>query len=518
MTVQEYRHRLERAMEGCSPDEIENAVEYYGELIEDSEFPEEQMEKLGSPEELAERIKREGGWIQPVEGIPADDRQAPPPQGFGGQYAGAQQQTGSSSSSIAGRIIALVLTFPFWIAAFAILISLFFVIWGIYIAFPSGAISALVCGFAEFRTYPAYGGLILTAMLAMAGLSVLLVNLAVNLTRFTGHVTASFAKFLFAPNAKGQSFVWKKIHRLAAIIGVALLGVGVLGSGAVFAVAHPNSEKYAEKLGLTDKEYSLSADASGISADIDIGNVIVKQSGDGSAKLVAENIVEDCLTVNDGNNIDISYDLENKRAKQTFNFDMFGISSGSKTKAKFTLYLPEKDYDTVTLTASLGKVELGDLKADTLNVKADCGDIKLNDTTAVTMVIEESLGKIDIKNVTADSADISNDCGAVKVKDSEISGSVKAELSLGEGKFEDVTVGSIDAKLDCGNFKFTGTITEGGRIELDTGNADIKLSGQGYDVDASADTGDVDVDSSLKGGSVKIDVKNDCGNINVKAA
>ena len=164
MNVQEYRNRLIHALEGCLPDEIESAVEYYTELIEESEDPDEQMEKLGSPEELAERIKRESGWIQPADGISPEDGQTPPPQGFGGQNYGAQQayqQQTSNGSSMAGRVIALILTFPFWIAVFSVLISLFFVIWGVYIAFPCGAISAFAAGIMEMKTYAGYGMLIL---------------------------------------------------------------------------------------------------------------------------------------------------------------------------------------------------------------------------------------------------------------------------------------------------------------------------------------------------------------------
>ena len=283
------------------------------------------MEKLGSPEELAERIKRESGWIQPADGISPEDGQTPPPQGFGAQNYGAQQayqQQTSNGGAVAVRVIALILTFPFWIAVFSILISLFFVIWGVYIAFPCGAISAFAAGIMEMKTYAGYGMLILLCSILFAGLAVLLANPAANLTRLTAHGTASFARFLFAPSAKGSRFVWKKTGRAALAAGIGLVIVGLFAGGAVFGIVRPTPEKYGEHLGLETKEYDLTADHSSITANIDFGSVTVKKSQDGKASLKAINIEEKYLTVSDETALSINY----KRAdKNYFNFDLFGM-------------------------------------------------------------------------------------------------------------------------------------------------------------------------------------------------
>ncbi|MBR1724609.1 MAG: hypothetical protein IJ723_06290, partial [Ruminococcus sp.] len=291
-------------------------MEYYSELIEESDNPGEQMEKLGTPEELAERIKRESGWIQPSDGMPSGGRDIPPQS-----FSGAQQSAGSSGG-VAARIIALVCTSPLWLSAFIVLASLFIVIWSVYVVFPSGAVSALISSFMEMKTYAAYGVLLLMAMLAFAGLTLLLANPAVNLTRLTSYGISGFAKMLFAPAAKHGSFKWKAMNRLIAIVGAGLLAAGLVGGGIVYAFARPTAEKYASKLDLVSEEYELSASAQTVKMDISIGDVTVKKSEDGKAKLKVVNIEKEGLTVEDGSGISITYNFKDE-VKDHFNFDLF---------------------------------------------------------------------------------------------------------------------------------------------------------------------------------------------------
>ena len=61
MKFEEYIERLRAGLKGLDPDEAESAVQYYTELIEEAEDPEEQMASLGSPEDLAQRIKEQNG-------------------------------------------------------------------------------------------------------------------------------------------------------------------------------------------------------------------------------------------------------------------------------------------------------------------------------------------------------------------------------------------------------------------------------------------------------------------------
>ena len=521
MTVQEYRHRLEKAMEGCSPDEIENAVEYYTELIEESEDPDAQMESLGTPEELAERIKRESGWMTPADGIPADG-QTPPPQGFGGQaqnFGGQQayQQTPNSSGAMAGRIVALVLTFPFWIALFSILISLFFVIWGVYISFPCGAISALAAGIMEMKTYPGYGLIILLTSILFAGLAVLLAKPAANLTRLTAHGISRFAKFLFAPNASVGEFVWKKMSKVALIAGIGLTAVGLVTTGAAYGLIHPTPEKYAEKLDLVTKEYELTADHSDVVADMDIGNIVIKKSEDGKAALKASNIKEEYLTVKDESTLSLVYKSE-KDGSDSFNFDLFGMKTKAKTDVKFELYLPEKEYNSFKIEANLGRINISDMTATAVKLNADCGEIKASGITADNIEIKDSLGKVSLSNITADGLNVEADCGAVEMNNVTVGDLLDAKLSLGAAKFENMNVGTLKAECDCGDFKYNGIVTVSGNIQVDLGAVKMTLSGQDYNVHADADTGSVSVDDSLKSGSVLIEVNDDCGSISVKAA
>ena len=513
MNIEEYMNRLAAALDGCSPDEIDNAVEYYTELIEESEDPVAQMASLGTPEELAEHIRRESGWITPSEGIPAGG-QTPPPQGFAGQQVYSGPAPGPKRDN-AGRVLALLLTFPFWLAAFIILGCVFVVIWSVYVSFPAAALGNIIVGFMELKNYAAYGALLITTAILFLGFSNLLGSVAVNLTRLTARGTAIFTRFLFGGKSDGKRFEWKKMGKFSAIFGGAALVIGIIGTGLVYAVARPTADKYAEHLNYESKEYDLSSGIDALSADIDIGSVKVLKASDGRAVLKAENVKLDELNISEGaGRTEISYKAKNTKIQ----YDPFGIQSKAVTNAKFTIYLPAEEYDELNITADLGEITVKDINTGKMSVDASCGAVDMEAVKADSIEIEANLGAVKLSNVTADTAVLTADCGAVKLDSCNIADKLSGEISLGEGTFKDMTVGTIEVQFDCGDFTYDGEILDGGNIELDLGTCTMKLSGQDYNVHGDTDTGTVKIDDPLKSGSRAINIHNDCGDIKVNAA
>lgn len=517
MTISEYTERLALALEGCSPDEIENAVQYYTELIEDSDDPAGQMQRLGEPEALAERIKRESGWLQPAEPVFDDGGiggYQTPPSSMG--HSVAQRSAASSGKSeFHGALV--VLTFPLWFTAFVVLAAMIPVVWSVYACFPATACALVFDGILGLRSYMPLALLELSASLTMAGLSVLLVRPAVALTKLLAKAMKSLGQLLFAPHTLRMPKIRPKkkprttFAKMLTIASSAAALAGIFLCTCIMVFAKPSNGEYIKRLGLTNYEQEIDA-SQNIKMDIDMGNLTIVKSKKGESKLVARNIIPDHLTVSDTSDTVINYTgIHTNRLVNLYPF--------INENASFELYLPEERIAEIFVESDLGDITVEDLEIGKLELSCSAGSITLRNIRSDSVNIDSALGDIETDDLTADKLEIDNANGSVTVKDTVVGGEVSGEISLGDAEFENVTFGRIDFDLDCGDVYFNGELTDSGsKITESLGDISIELKGDGYNVYATCSLGEVDVDDKLKGtGSKTVTVENECGDITVSA-
>lgn len=550
MTINEYIDRLAAALNGCDRDEVENVLQYYTEILEDADDPEEQMASFGTPEQLAESIRLENGWQ---------------PSGYA-SYSQPQYAQQPRKGVSAGRIIALVFTSPLWITAYVMIAVLAIVMWSVYISFPFVAAAGIGLGFEWLSIYIPYATEVFAAALLMAGISVLLFRPVMSATRGIGSIFGIFSRFLFSVEKRPRGpKVKKPLCRPALFAGSGLLAAGIVFS-LVTVVMHPTEKAFAEKLGLEDYSCEFTADIENLDVSIkDSGEIKIVPSEDGKARLEVENADMDMLEIRDGNTGGVTYSYEDKGFGKKFLMNSSFLNV-RYPRAKFTLYVPEKEYvdihvDTVIgdlnfdgitsesleLKSNVGKISvkncttgkldiaanLGDIymektvfDSESSNIKADCGNISMKDVRGGNTTVDQSLGNITIADSTFAELLAYNSCGDVDMDNVTVSGRLKTEISLGAADLSNVEAASVKADLDCGDFDFYGSI--GGvngsesEIELDLGNADINLRGDNYRVIADTDLGKVNINGKSPSkyglnanGNNVISIYSDDGNIDV---
>lgn len=549
MTINEYIDRLAAALNGCDRDEVENVLQYYTEILEDADDPEEQMASFGTPEQLAASIRRENGWQ---------------PSGYAAysqpQYAPQPPRKGIS----AGRVIALVFTSPFWMTAYILIAVLAIVMWTVYICFPFVAAAGAVLGFELLGMYIPYAVEVFAAALLLAGISVLLFRPVMSATKGIGSMFGGFSKFLFSIQKHSRApRVKKPLCRPALFAGSGLLAAGVVFSLATV-VMHPTEKAFAEKLGLENYSCEFTADIENLDVSIkDLGEIKILPSGDGKARLEVENADMDMLEIRDGETCGITYSYEDKGIGERF-FMGSNFLNVRYPRAKFILYIPTQEYGDISVDVSIGDLNfdgvtssnldlksnvgkisvkncttgklnvvanLGDIyvektvfDGENSNIKADCGNISMKDVTGGNTTFNQSLGDITIADSTFTELSAYNDCGDIEMDNVIVSGRLKTEISLGAADLSNVEAASVTADLDCGDFDFDGAI--GGEdgsdseIELSLGAAEINLRGENYSVLADTDLGEVNINgkspskSRLNGNNV-ISISNDNGDIDV---
>ena len=214
-------------------------------------------------------------------------------------------------------------------------------------------------------------------------------------------------------------------------------------------------------------------------------------------------------------------------------YDYINIDINSNL-AKITVYLPEAEYNSLTLNSSTGMVEVSkklsftnvDISVSTgavrcyasvkekLNVKTTTGDITLDNISVGAVDLKASTGRVNVSNITCD--------GDFHVKmstgDMEIS-NVKCENITFSGNTSDIDLQSVIATQKINIDVSTGDVEleacDAGELFIvtDTGDVEATLLSPKVFV-TKTDTGKVRVPSSIEGG--RCEIVTDTGDIEIR--
>lgn len=153
--------------------------------------------------------------------------------------------------------------------------------------------------------------------------------------------------------------------------------------------------------------------------------------------------------------------------------------------ASITLYLPEAEYDGISVTDSTG-------------------DVRIEGTSAEEITVTVSTGDVDLKNIRGGSARITASTGDITIKEASLSGELLANSSTGDAELSDVSAGSIYTKASTGDAKLL-RVNSKDSLTAVRSTGDVKL----------ADTLAKSLSVTTSTGSVKLD-KSDAHEIYVK--
>lgn len=189
MDKYDFIKRLDNALEPLSESERESAISYYKELFEDAGYENESdlIEKLGTPESIAESIIRESGMIcQNEEHSKYENTEKEFFDESDFTKKTVSEEKSSNKTSIWLIILLIIVTFPLWIgvvaSAFGILVAIIATVFALTIGFAIAGITCFFTGISLIFT-SICGGLIVTGIgLIFIGIVMLL---CVPLIKFT---------------------------------------------------------------------------------------------------------------------------------------------------------------------------------------------------------------------------------------------------------------------------------------------------------------------------------------------
>ena len=282
----------------------------------------------------------------------------------------------------------------------------------------------------------------------------------------------------------------KKSTLIWIIVAIALIVIGTFGAIITLASANfnfmaLNSEKYAINT------HNVSADFNEIYVNTNTADVTFVYTSDGSCRVECyEDLkLSHNVSVENGK---LMIEIEDTRKW----FDHISIWSPDQ---KITVFLPEREYTTLKITAGTSDVCLShNFTFDTVDIRVSTGDIKISNIVAKDITLSLSTGDIELTDVTCENLTSKGTTGDIELTRTFASEKFNIKRNTGDVYLYDCDANEIYIVTSTGDVKgslltnkyfvtntHTGDISvppsiSGGVCEIntDTGDIFIKISGQ----------------------------------------
>ena len=267
------------------------------------------------------------------------------------------------------------------------------------------------------------------------------------------------------------------------LVGACLLVLGALIMAAALFSMKFDFRRLSTRKAVTNT-YTPAGDFSDILVDIDTAQLSFLPAEDGKCKVVCveEEGSQHVVTVSK-NALSIQHVNTQKW------YDQIGVGSG---KSSVTVYLPKKEYASLTLRTSTGDVAVpAGFRFTNVVMTGSTADIDFAANVEESIGIRTSTGHIALSGLRASSLDLTASTDHIRVSDSVIAGKVSASVSTGKVSFTDMNCAEAQVKTTTGDVDLVRVlVSEQLRVQTDTGDVRFDRS-DAPEIQVETDTGDV---------------------------
>ena len=267
------------------------------------------------------------------------------------------------------------------------------------------------------------------------------------------------------------------------LIAACLLVVGALIAVAALASMKFNFRRLSTRQTVANT-YTPAGDFSEILIDLATEELCFLPAEDGKCTVVCleEEGTQHIVTVSKGA-------LSIQRVDTRKWHDQIGFGS---EKTSVTVYLPKKEYASLTLRTDTGDVTVpADFRFGTILMTCSTADVDIRASAEGSIRVQTSTGSIALSGLRASSLDLTASTGRISVSDSVIEGKVSARASTGKVSFTDLNCAEAEVKTTTGDVELVRVlVSDELRAETDTGNVRFDRS-DAPEIYVETDTGDV---------------------------
>lgn len=170
-------------------------------------------------------------------------------------------------------------------------------------------------------------------------------------------------------------------------------------------------------------------------------------------------------------------------------YDYIGFSFKSP---KITIYLPEKEYNSLVIDTSTGDIDIPkDFTFNSVDISISTGDVCVLGSAKDTLKIEGSTGDIDINNEYIGSIYASLSTGDISISSIKNSGNINIDVTTGDICLKNIRCESLNTNGSTGDVELTNVIASN-ELNIERSTGDITLLGcDAKKIHIKATTGDV---------------------------
>lgn len=313
-----------------------------------------------------------------------------------------------------------------------------------------------------------------------------------------------------------------KLTKIWLIIATAFILLGCIIFGGVLMKLNFDFTKLST-VKFEENVYTITDAFNDISINTDTADIIFKPSNE--CKVICYEEAKSKHTVNVKDN-----ELVINSADQRKWYEMIGFSI---SKPKITVYLPQEEYEYLTINENTGDIEIPkNLKFKNIYVSASTGDVECLASVSEMLKIKLSTGDIELENISAKSIDLAVSTGEIDVDTVICEEDIKVTVSTGDVSLDNISCRNLISSGDTGDFELSNVLAyekfsllrTTGDIELDrcdagelyiktdTGHVKGSLLSEKIFI-THTDTGRVNVPKTVSGG--KCEITTDTGDIKI---
>ena len=198
-----------------------------------------------------------------------------------------------------------------------------------------------------------------------------------------------------------------------------------------------------------------------------------------------------------------------------------------------TVYLPQKEYDSLTVKSSASKVEVEKaLCFGNINIEVSTGDVDCDASVKESLKIKASTGDIDVENASVGSLELSASTGKITASKIDCEGDVNVSVSMGKVTLSDIRCNNLISTGDTSDITLINVVAAE-KFDINRSTGDVRLEGcDASDIFIVTDTGRVsgsllsskifvtktdmgDIDVPYSDGDGRCEIKTDTGDIRI---
>lgn len=234
--------------------------------------------------------------------------------------------------------------------------------------------------------------------------------------------------------------------------------------------------------------YQVTELFSNMSIKTDTADIGFAVSDDGKCKVVCNEMekVKHSVSIQNGT-------LSIKAVDERNWFDYIRINF---SKTQITVYLPQNEYESLSISSSTGNIRIENISAGALDLSASTGRITVSDVKCDGDIkINVTTGQTNLTNVNCKNVISSGSTGSMVLKNVIATEDYSIERTTGNVKFDSCDAREISIRTSTGNISGTLLSEKLFIAETSTGNVDVPKTTTGGKCELKTSTGNIKVDS-----------------------